>query len=205
MRFSNSSIGASVALLLSGTVASGQSFDVGSNGINLGLGLGGGRYSYITGVGNYRVSPAFVLSYDRGITQLGPGVLAIGGMIANQTVKYEYNYTSIGYTYNYDRRWSNTLVGARGTWHWNDWHGNDKLDLYAGVFAGYNIGTYRNKSTRTVNGVTTTWDDGYSATSSYLRSGVFAGCRYLFTEKFGVYGELGYGIAYLNAGVTLVL
>ncbi len=52
------------------------------------------------------------------------------------------------------------MLGARGTYHWNDWHGNDRLDLYAGVFAGYNIGTYRNKSTRTVNGVTTSHEAG---------------------------------------------
>jgi len=192
------------AALFTGNQANAQSFDVGSNGINLGLGLGG-RYSYITGTGNYSVSPAFVFAYDRGVAQIGPGVLAIGGLIAWQTVKYDYNYTSFGYSYNYDRRWTNLLFGARGTYHWNDWHGNDKLDIYAGVFAGYNIGTYTGKSTRTYNGVTTTWDDGYTSSSSYARGGAFVGARYLFTSKFGVYGELGYGVAYLNAGLTFVL
>lgn len=195
------SAAATIAALLIGNRISAQSFDVGTNAINLGLGLGT-NYSYITGTGNYSVSPAFVFAYDRGVTQLGPGVLAIGGVVAFQTVKYDYTYTSFNYRYDYDRRWSNTLIGARGTWHWNEWHGNDKLDLYAGVLAGYNIGTYTSKTTRTYNGVTSTYDDGYNASSSFFRHGLFAGCRYLFSQRFGVYGEVGYGIANLNAGLT---
>ncbi len=32
---------------------------------------------------------------------------------------------------------------------------------------------------------------------------VFVGGRYHFSEKFGAYAELGYGIAYLQFGVTV--
>ncbi len=194
------------AALLFGNQISAQSFDVGSNAFNFGLGLGT-RYSYYYSYGERSVSPALIVAYDRGVTQLGPGVLGIGGLVGFQTVKWEYrdsNYSG-SYVINYKRRWSNTLVGARGTYHWNEWHGNDKLDLYAGVFVGYNIGTYTSETTRTINGVTTTYDDGYASSSSYARGGAFAGARYLFTPKFGVYGEVGYGVAYLNAGLTLVL
>lgn len=207
MRLSNLSIGASVALILSGAVASAQSFDVGSNAFNVGIGLGGYRYSYYTGTGTYRSSPTLGFSYERGVTEIGPGVLGIGGLIAFKTVKHEYSYSYWwGDSYQIDELWTNTTIGVRGSWHWNEWHGNDKLDLYAGVMLGYNIGSYKNNSTITEDGVTRPYNNYRSSvSSSFATYGAYAGCRYLFTEKFGVYGELGYGIAYLNAGVTLVL
>ena len=30
----------------------------------------------------------------------------------------------------------------------------------------------------------------------------FGGCRYRFNDHVGIYGELGYGISYLNIGVN---
>ncbi len=195
------------AALLTGNRTAAQAFEEGTNAINVGIGIGGYRYSYASlSTGTYRSSPAFTISFDRGLKQLGPDVLGVGGFIGYKTVKYEYDYSNIfGYSYHYDRRWSNLVIGARASYHLNWWHGNDKLDLYGGVMLGYNIGSYSDKSTRTYNGVTSDYDDGVSYTSSFATYSAFAGARYLFTEKFGVYGELGYGISYLNAGLTLML
>lgn len=194
------------AALLTGNQSVAQVFEEGTNAVNLGIGLGGFGYSYISrGLnGKYVVSPTFNFAFDRGLKKLGPDVLGIGGMVGFKTVKYTETSSTYYYTYDYDRRWSNIILGVRGTYHLNWWHNVDKLDLYGGVLLGFNIGAYTSNTTRTdrFTGATTDFDDGYSAASSFPIYGAFAGARFMFTEHFGVYGEVGYSVAALNAGLT---
>jgi hypothetical protein len=194
-----------LAAALMAPAAAAQSFDVGTNAINLGIGLGGYRYSYVaSGASGYSVSPTLAFSYERGVAPLGPGVLGVGAFLANKSVRYEatQNYPWANTTYNYDQRWSNTIIGLRGSWHYNEWHGMDELDVYGGLMLGYNIGSYRNRSTRTINGVTSDYDYGYSGSISFATFSTYLGARYYFTEKIGAYLEFGYGIAYLNLGLA---
>lgn len=194
---------AALAAALPG-VSSAQSFGVGSNAINLGVGVGGYGYSYINrGYGRYAVSPSLSLSYEHGVAELGPGVVGVGGYLARRTARYERTYTAGPHLYQEDRRWSNTLLGIRGSWHFNAWHGNDRLDLYGGVMLGVNLVGYTNRSTRTTNGVVEAWDDGYLYRSGYAAFSLFAGARYYFGERFGGFAEVGYGIAWLNVGACL--
>ncbi|MDR1644773.1 MAG: hypothetical protein LBS05_02955 [Tannerellaceae bacterium] len=85
------------------------------------------------------------------------------------------------------------VLGARGAFHYQF---VDKLDTYGGLMLGYNIAT-------------ASWTgDGESigsATGSVFDFSIFVGGRYFFKPKLGVYAELGYGIAYLSAGVTFKL
>jgi hypothetical protein len=186
--------------------ATAQSFEVGTNAVNAGIGLGGSRYSYVvSGNDHYSVSPTLSLSYERGVTELGPGVLGIGGFFARKSVHYEdvNSYAYSNTTYNYDQRWSNMVIGLRGAWHYNEWHGSDRFDIYAGLMLGYNVGSYKNKSTKTVNGVTTAYDYSYSGSSSFVTWSTYLGMRYFFTEKVGAYLELGYGMTAANLGLAL--
>ncbi len=198
---------ASIAALCTLTPAQAQSFDVGTNAVNLGIGLGGTRYSYINSYNDrYTISPTLCGSFERGVTELGPGVLGIGGFLARKSVKYEYMSPaswSGGYAYNYDQRWSNTVIGLRGSWHYNEWHGSDRFDLYGGVMLGYNIGSYKDKSTRTRNGVTEAYNENYSYSTSFVTWSTYLGGRYFFSDNVGAYLELGYGMTYLNLGATL--
>ncbi|HRD53938.1 MAG TPA: hypothetical protein PKY96_14965 [Flavobacteriales bacterium] len=189
---------------LSSNQLSAQAFSEGTNAINVGIGIGGFGYNYISrgSAGKYIVSPTFSFAYDRGVKKLGPDVLGIGGLVGFKTVKYEYTNSNSFQTIKYDRRWSNIMLGARATYHLNWWHGVDELDLYGGVLLGFNIGTYTSNTTRTINGVTSDYDDGYSSASSFPIYGAFAGVRYLFTDHFGVYAEAGYTVTALNAGLT---
>lgn len=181
-----------------------QSFDKGTTAINLGLGLGGSRYSYLSSYNdNYSVSPTFNASVEHGVGYLGDGVVGLGGFFGQRSVGYEYTSQVGSTTYNYDRKWTNTVVGLRGSFHYNDWHGNDKLDLYAGLMLGYNIGGYKDKSTRTTNGVTTTYDETNRNNYSFVTYSTYVGGRYFFTEKIGAYLELGWGVSAINLGATL--
>jgi hypothetical protein len=130
-----------------------QAFDRGVTAINAGIGLGGARYSYISSYNdNYKTSPTIVLSIEHGVGGVdGVGAIGVGGLFANKTVSYK--YTSQGYqsVYNYDRRWSNTVVGLRGTLHLNEIIESDKFDVYGGLMLGYNIGSYKDKMSKKVH------------------------------------------------------
>ena len=90
----------------------------------------------------------------------------------------------------YDWRYNHYVLGARGAFHYQF---IPKLDTYGGLMLGYNIATVK-------------WvGDGESvgtASGSAFGYSVFVGARYLFKPNLGVYSEIGYGIAYLSAGVT---
>ena len=73
-------------------------------------------------------------------------------------------------------------IGGRGSVHFP--LVIERMDAYIGGMLAYNAAT----------------SDGTSA--SGLGYGIFAGGRYSITEKFGVWGEFGYGWTLLNGGVT---
>jgi hypothetical protein len=91
----------------------------------------------------------------------------------------------------YDWRYSHYVLGARGAFHYQF---IPKLDTYGGLMLGYNIASVK-------------WvGEGESvgaAAGSAMGFSLFVGGRYFFKPNFGVYSEVGYGIAYLSAGVTL--
>jgi opacity protein-like surface antigen len=91
----------------------------------------------------------------------------------------------------YDWRYNHYVLGARGAFHYQF---IPKLDTYGGLMLGYNIASVK-------------WvGDGEStgtASASAFGYALFVGGRYFFKPNLGVYSEIGYGIAYLSAGVTL--
>ena len=84
------------------------------------------------------------------------------------------------------------MAGVRGTFHYPI---IDKLDTYAGIGLGLEYWSYKYASSY--------WGyDDYSYNDIDLDAGFFIGARYPLTEKFTVFGELGYGIGYLTAGIS---
>ncbi|MBX2972477.1 MAG: outer membrane beta-barrel protein [Flavobacteriales bacterium] len=197
---------ASVAACCINVSTQAQAFEQGTSALNLGVGIGGVGYGYLSGLSNVSASPTFNASYELGVAKLGPDVLGVGAMFGHSWRTQKYTSQTTSYTYNYDRRWTTTTVGVRAHYHFNWFHSIEKLDLYAGVFTGASFGAYKNKDTRTSRstGVTEDWSSyGGSYGVGGFRSGVFAGARYYFSDNFGVFGEVGYSVAYLNAGLTL--
>ena len=96
----------------------------------------------------------------------------------------------MGCEFNY----SYIIVGTRGSYHFTL---SDKFDTYAGAMLGYNQAS-----------VSVTKPEGYkgpdlaTAEAGGMIWGGHVGARYMVTEKLGTFGELGYGIAWLNLGLT---
>ncbi|MBK9275580.1 MAG: hypothetical protein IPM49_13720 [Flavobacteriales bacterium] len=171
-----------------------QAFQAGDNAIGVGVGVGG-YYNFHPYTG---VRPSIGLFYDRGTgVPVGPGVLGIGGYFSytnRRSTPYWTGYRSeLDIIYHY---WS---LGLRGTYHWNSWHKVENWDVYAGVGIGV---TAESWSDRTDYG--TYIGDRYSySPRGRLRSSLFVGTRYYFTDFLGVFAEVGYDTAFLTGGLQL--
>lgn len=149
--------------------------------VQAGVGLGG--YGYANGSG----LPLLNVSFEKGLPQrLGPGYVGVGGYLGYKTSTYKYGG---------EYRWTYTdvLLAARGAWH-PDFAHSEKLDGYVGLAVGVNL--YRFNSTD---------DDYFDATHTSVLWGGYLGGRYMFTDQLGAYGELGYGLGYLNVGIVYKL
>ncbi|MEZ4808277.1 MAG: hypothetical protein R2815_12510 [Flavobacteriales bacterium] len=164
-------------------------FEIGDNVAGISIGLGG---NYVT---NTSQSPALGLSFEHGVTDLGPGVLGIGGYLGYKSLGYKARYIN---AYEYDWRYTYLILGVRGAWHYNEWHGNDRLDTYGGLMLSYNSVSWKDNTVYPSGAVVVS----SGSASSGLGFTGFLGTRYYFNDNFAVHGELGYGIAILNLGLS---
>lgn len=143
------------------------------NGI-LGVGIGPGMGYYGGGVG-----PAFVVHYDHGIWQVGPGTISLGGQFG----------TSFAWNSG-NEFWTNTGFVGRAAYHYGwDVPG---LDTYAGFGAGTVINFY---STDNVNSNKSTTHVGFLPT-------FFFGGSYYFNDIVGLNAEMGYNFTFFSFGVN---
>ena len=140
---------------------------------NIGVGLG----SRI-GVGDMGLPP-LSLSLDYGINDN----ISIGGYLGYISTKQDFAGV-------YSWNWTYMIVGVRGAYHLEV---SDNFDPYGGVLLGYNMVSVKTEGSGGKNPV---------AASSIAYAG-FIGARYHFSKGFGVFGELGYGITWLNLGLAL--
>jgi hypothetical protein len=173
-----------VAIVFSLThlLAQESTFTKGDKVLNVAIGFGSGLY---TGSGYTTSVPPLSASFEVGVKDgiIDKGSIGVGGLIAYGAHKWEY----AGWGWKY----SNLIIGARGSFHYPL---AKKLDTYTGLVLGYNIVTSKEF------GVNPIYD--YSAQSSGLAYAWFVGARYYVSDAFGILGELGVGISYLNLGVS---
>lgn len=176
-----------VALICFALIADAQNtFKKGDKILNLGLGLGS---TYYTGGGYTSKIPPISASFEAGVIDNlfdEKSSLGVGGYIGYTAAKYDYG-TDYGWKY------SNLIIGARGSLHYQL---VDKLDTYTGILLGYDIATSKEYGS---------WlgTDNYNSSSSGAAWSWFIGGRYYFNDKIAGMLELGYGIAYLNIGVGI--
>lgn len=167
--------------------AGAQSFNKGDKVVNLGLGIGNTLYG-----SGYKTSiPPVSASFEYGIVDNlfdEKSSIGIGGYLGYAASKYKYN--GLGSS-DFEDKFSSTIIGVRGSFHYSF---VEKLDTYTGLSLGYNIVSFSSDQKNN--------DYSYSAASSAMFLGWYAGARYYFTNSFAVMGEIGYDVAYLNVGVA---
>ncbi|GAB2499162.1 hypothetical protein [Algoriphagus taiwanensis] len=178
-------------LFVWGTHSSAQTFSKEDKVISLGVGIGSslGSFDYSSQI------PALSLMYEQGIAVVGEtGVISLGGYIGYKS--FSSSASSGGFTA--ESKWNYTIIGARGAFHFSQIP-NDKLDVYGGLLISYNLLNY----TYSDNSGFSDGSSGSYGNSTGLT--LFGGARYYFSEQFAGFAEIGYGIAYLNLGLSVKL
>ena len=152
--------------------------------MNIGFGLGA---TFATGSSTI---PPLSASFEHGFTDK----ISAGGLIGYSGSKEE--FAAFGGTWTY--KYSYIIVGARGSYHF---FSTDQIDAYGGAFLGYNIGN----SKVTYDGTGNNLIQPAAANVGGVAYGLHVGGRYYFSDSFGAFVELGYGISYLTLGVTMKL
>jgi hypothetical protein len=172
------------------TLAAGaQEFVKGTNVVSAGIGLGSSVLSY-SGASQ---SPGLSVQYERGIWELGPGVISLGGYAGYKGYSYSGSFSN----YSYSEKWHYTVIGVRSAYHYN---GLDvkNLDVYGGVMLSYNLLSYSVSDNTGVGHYTGT--GSYGSTAGFS---IYVGGRYYFTDNLAALAELGYGVSFLNLGIAL--
>ncbi len=162
-------------------------FVKGDKVISVGLGLG----TY--GVSGKTTIPPTSVSFDYGIRDNlfdAKSSLSVGGYLGYYATKSSFTYLNESYGWKY----SNILLGVRGAVHYDFM---PKLDTYAGLLLGYDIGSVSSYGTHQPN--------TYSDSNGGFLNSIFIGGRYYFTEKIAAFGEIGYGLSAIELGISFKL
>lgn len=169
------------ALALAGSVSLANAqeiFQAGTKAVNVGVGLG-------SVLPNTTIPPLSV-SFDYGVKDNlingENGSISAGGYIG-------YTASSISIL-DSKLRTSYAILGARGAFHYQFM---PKLDTYAGIMLGYRVASSSWSGSEVA---------GTAQSASQFDYSTYAGARYFFTDNIGAFAEAGYGVAYLNLGVT---
>lgn len=155
-------------------------FQKGSKVGQLGIGVG------LAGIYGTSSVPPISAGFQFGIENK----ISVGGIVAYASSTEDWGGGWFGEEWSW--KYTYFLIGARGEYHFLEDVQN--LDGYAGLTVGYNI-----VSVTTPSGYL---GHDYSASGSYAVIGVHGGVRYFFTPNFAVFGELGYGLGILTAGIA---
>lgn len=162
-----------------------QTFEQGNKYVHLGIGVIS-PYAYS---GSKMGVPPVHASFEAGVTDK----IGIGGLIGYTSSTYENAF--LGDSYNW--KFSYLVLGARGYYHFTS---VDVCDLYVGAMLGYNVASAKFESTdKDLERFVTEPKVGGVAFGGFL------GARKNLGDKFTIFGEVGYSIAYLSVGACFNL
>lgn len=164
----------------------------GDNLLNIGIGIGRNYYGSFP----FGASPSvtFTASFQHAIFGVGPGIVTLGGLVG-----YRRTYSNY-YNNNSQRSWANIPIAIVTEYH-HSW-GMKRLDTYAGCHVGIRIETFPSSVSppdlgESVGRVPTNYYGGTSGIFS-----LYVGGAYYLGPKVSLFGEAGFGLNWLNAGVS---
>ncbi len=181
-----------------GATAYGQDFEKGGSYITIGYGVDVNGLPGSSAYRTFGIGP-IMASYEYGITDIiGIGRIGVQGGIAFSHYNYD-DYIGIWYPYTVDyiKSANRFTVFAKAPYHFE--FDVDGLDVYAG--AGFGINFDSEKYDYWSNGTVV---EGKRSSANFVHY-IFAGARWYFSDSFGVYLEVGDGIANINGGVVFAL
>ncbi|MDR1876573.1 MAG: hypothetical protein LBQ84_03020 [Flavobacteriaceae bacterium] len=170
-------------------------FGKGDNVISVGVGIG----SHLSGSGFKNTIPPLSISWEHGVVDGlfgGNGAIGVGAFIGYSASKYEGKYWS---NYSYEYKYTYLIIGAKGNLHYGF---SSKWDGYAGVSLGYDIINATYSDNLKDNSFGNSFSKAVAAESSEVFFAFNVGTRYQFSDQWGAFAELGYGLAILQLGVS---
>lgn len=142
-------------------------------------------------------SPSYHISIERGIAELGPGIIGVGIVGNYQTSSFNYYGGGILIPSNYlTYDFKNLTLDLKGSYYPKIL--NTKVfDIYGSVLIGANV---LNSSITPVNGGLASIPN--LGPASGLHMGILAGVRAYIGPKIGIWIEGGYDISPLKAGLV---
>jgi hypothetical protein len=168
--------------------AKAQTYEVGTNTISAGIGLGS---SIADGYTYKSQTPGLGLQYEHSFWEAGPGVVSLGAYLGIKGYKYAFDN---GAGLKVNEKWNYNIAGIRGAWHFTGLN-IENLDLYAGLMLSYDDLSFSYSDNQGGH-------YGGSKYNSDAQLTAFAGARYYFAGNLGAFAELGYGVSFLNIGLT---
>jgi hypothetical protein len=161
--------------------------------INFGFGPGVNFFEgYHSGFG-----PGFQASFEKGMWQLGPGVLTLGAETGVSYFSYDGElYTNA--TYNY--HWLSIITAARASYHYG-WKVKG-LDTYGGFSTGMRFLAFSDDYSDIYPDPL---QDDYNPNLVSVFFGTYVGASYFFNDRIGINGEFGYNINYAQIGLIFKL
>ncbi len=188
--------------MLKGHSRGGGAYGVGQSIVSIGYGynvINGflGAYASESGASFSSFGP-LCLKYEYGVTEK----IGIGGTFTYSSGSVSWPIQDINpntgnpETYQGTEKLTWLSVMVRANYHFVN---TDKLDVYAGIGVGYNSLKF-SYSDNDPNDAGSAFVTPNFLPVSYEGS---IGLRYYFTPNIGVYGEVGYGVAYIQAGLAI--
>jgi opacity protein-like surface antigen len=169
-----------------------QAFKINENRASFGVGLGWRDKKINNSNTTHFPSPNAIV--ERSILPLEKvGFLSIGAQFGFHHGKHNNK------TFNYEQSWTSIYFVPRVVWYFHDWFIEEaddfpsNIDLYAGIGIGFNFISHKRPENIDL-------EDNGGFNFGYH---VFAGARYYFKPYASVFAELGYGLSFLNVGLTI--
>jgi len=181
-------------------------WDQGTMALNVGVGFIGSGLGNVVGAGyTSSVSPAFEISFERGLSEhwgigLGISYQSATSTYTSSYATYVFNpstFTETPVTYTTTDKYTLSLLSfnVRGAYHFS---AGAKFDPYVALALGYCTASESdNETSNDPNNVSTS---GAGSSITGLEYGVIGGARYLFTDHIGAWIELQYLAASFSYG-----
>jgi len=139
--------------------------------------------------------PAYQVAVERGMWEVGPGVITIGGETGGTFFNYRGTDSRYGPGTTYTYHYVELVVAARAAYHYG-WNVVG-LDTYGGIAAGprFVLFSYDLPDSYTGDVINEPPTVGFGG-------GPFVGASWYFTELIGVNAELGFNITYAQIGMV---
>jgi len=198
-------------LSLFSTVVRAEAFKIGENRASFGIGLGWKDKNPHSKSRNF---PSPNVLVERSILPFKKlGFLSIGAQFGfhhgfHKDGIYAFSWENRPYSVSYNKQsWTSVYFIPRVALYFHEVFYEDdfpeNIDLYAGIGLGFNVLSHKIETSNEISGAPPIPPNIVDNGGFQLGYHFFVGGRYYFKKHASVFAEIGYGLSFLNVGLTI--